>query len=369
MRFRRAALALLLTLPLAPAFGQESAPTPNLDKIKFSAYVLADVFYSFNITNYMEGQQGSGNRGYFQPFDDVLQLGIAELGVTARQGLAAAHISLIHGTAPNLLAFPASNLWEGYVSYKPADWELKAGVLAPFLGFEKLETTENWNQSRSLAYTYVTPRNNLGISAKVSPSEEFSAAFYIWTRMDVTPPHHGKTYGILLQGRPEPEVILTLGGHAGPAYAVGGNPDTFAVLRGEFTALWHVEEKLSLALAADYFSQDPTGLARSEVMVVALYGRYEVQKDWLVAFRLEEFIDVQATTLLYGPFLPAPIPASMEGRAGTVTLEHKLTKNLRTRLEGRFDWALGDGVDYTVGPFAGGQSMQFTATWSAALGF
>jgi hypothetical protein len=364
------ALAFLMSLSLAGAQAQDSAPTPNPDKIKFSAYVLADTFYTFNITNYMNGTQGGGTVGYFQPQDDQIALGIAELGITARQGLGAAHISLIYGTAPSLVPATFGNLWEGYVSYKPADWELKAGVLAPFLGFEQLETTENWNQSRSLFYTYFTPRNNLGVSAKVSPTEEFNAAFYIWTRADVFPPHHGKTYGLRLQARPEPEIILTLGGHTGPAYSIGGNPDLMAVIRGEFTALWHVEEKLSLALAADYFSQDPTGLARADVLAVALYGRYEIQKDWLVALRLEELIDAQAATGLYGPFVPVPVPlSSMEGRAGTVTLEHRLTKNLRTRLEGRLDWALGDGANYTVGPFAGGETMQFTATWSAALGF
>jgi len=368
MSFRRAALALLLIFPVTQAFGQEAGPDP--DKIKFSAYVLADAFYNFNITNYTQGTQGSGTKGYFQPQDDQVALGVAELGITARQGLGAAHISLIYGTAPALVPATFGNLWEGYVSYRPADWELKAGVLAPFLGFEKLETTENWNQSRSLFYTYFTPRNNLGVSAKVSPSEDFNASFYIWTRADAFPPHHGKTYGLRLQGKLEPGIVLTLGGHAGPAYAVGGNPDLMAVLRGEFTAFWQVQEELTLALAADYFSQDPTGLARTDVVAVALYGRYQMEEDWSVAFRLEELIDLQAATGLYGPFTPTPVPAStMEGRAGTVTLERKLTKNLRTRLEGRVDWAVGDGADYTVGPFAGGETMQFTATWSAALGF
>jgi hypothetical protein len=224
-----------------------------------------------------------------------------------------------------------------------------------------MESSGDWNHSRSLLYRYTLPRNNVGFSAGVSPSSNFSATAYVYTSpLDAAPPHEGKIWGLRLQYKPQAEMTVTLNAITSPLYGV--NVDPFAYYLIEGTTQWKVTEKVSLGLDAELGGYNWGGGISSKIWGLALYARYQIEKDWAVSLRGEELFDEQGSLALYGVALN-----NTEAREATLTVEHQFAPHVMGRLEGRFDFGAVGGTPFSVGPFAGGQDASQLTTTAAMI--
>ncbi len=373
---------------------QEANPTPAVDSSpnpKFSVGALVDTYYSYKFQQVSRKDLGptDGNVGYFNPTIFNATLALAEISFTARQGEAAFHISTIYGETadkmPNIdpvVTFggpPPTGLlgiWEVYASYSPGDWAFKFGKLAAHMGNEVIESNKDWNYTRSLLFSsMLMPHYHVGLSANyTTPDKVFGATGYIYNGIDndglVVAPGEEKTYGLKLSVQPAPNFNLVFNGLTGPDPHT--NNDVFGQSIMEIILNWKVTPELSFALdaALNYqYPQSSLTAASNTYWGSALYGRYQIAKDWAVAFRLEETDNSSPADTLFGSFvLPA---TNLEYREATLTFEHNFSAHFLARLEGRYDYALSGGNPYPVGigPYTDGANDQGTATASVVVSF
>jgi hypothetical protein len=376
----RLALALIFfgSVSLA-ARAQETAPTVDSPqgtetalKIKFGA--VLDAYESFNFTNAVQGLSGLGNIGLpLNSSDGSPVLALAEFSLTATQGEGSLHLSLIYGEAANYFygttAPSNTNPWEAYFTYQPGPWTFTIGKMVSHVGYEVLESKDNWNYSRSILYV-TTPSLHVGLKVNYTLDDKSSvtACYYnSWdglTGLSPSPQPEGRSYGFQFDFKPSADWHVTLNGISG-AVSPGDPADPTAQYLLEGIAVFEATDKFSLALDAEYGGhKNPSSPGTvSDFWGLALYGRYQFEEGWAVAARLEEFKDNQNTFELYG----AASIGDIESREVTLTLEHAFTPNLLARLEGRYDCVLSGGQPYDDGlgngAFANGTSKdQVTAT-------
>jgi hypothetical protein len=247
-----------------------------------------------------------------------------------------------------------------------------AGQFVTPMGQEVIESKSNWNYSRSFLFAYAIPYYHTGLRFQyVFDPKYFNAEFCVfdgWNSTFASDAVGQKTYHLMLSGTPDPSLTVTLNGIYGPipSFMTGtyGPLDSSAMrFVGEGILSWNATDKLSLALDYNYGSDDApaSGLVGDIWSGLAGYARYQIQSDWAVAARGEGFVDH------HGAVTGAGVGVSLW--EGTLTLEHSLSTNLLTRLEGRYDWAMDPNSGATLAAFAGGNSNQLTATFGAVYSF
>jgi hypothetical protein len=162
---------------------------------------------------------------------------------------------------------------------------------------------------------------------------------------------------------------------------------------GEAIVDYTPDASWSFALDAEYGAQDLVGSSNAPTTAAytlgngstvssasfkgfALYGRYQAASDWAFALRLEELADDYGILGIYGFTDPGSEyvtkgPYDVEAREITLTIEHNFSSNLLFRLEGRGDMAYTGGSAFAsgAGPFAGGDSTQWTGTAGAVFSY
>ncbi|HXL72685.1 MAG TPA: outer membrane beta-barrel protein [bacterium] len=373
-----------------PVKAQQS-PTPTSTPeipVRLFMSALIDTYYSFNFTNNAHGLNGAGNTGYFPDTqqDDTLNINMFELGFTLKEGEGSAHVSIIGGEVANYFeslagaTSPGDNIvpYEVYVAYHPQDWTFTLGRMEPYLGFEVLETNQNWNYSRSLLFAVTLPSYFPGLSMNyTSPDNFIGLTGYAFNGLNdaifSVPLSQGKTYGLKLNLNPSADWQWTLMGITGPTSGVNVPPasdDVFAHYIAEVIAQWTASDKISLALDGEFIGQNPSGSQEFYSYGAALYFRCQWAPDWATALRLEGLrINGPSPVLLYSGSAELPMVPNDEGGEITLTLEHNFTRKFLGRLEGRYDYALNGGNTFApgTGPFAGGDPDQMTVTASVVF--
>jgi len=357
--------------------------TPALEPpLKFSMNALVDTYYSLNFTNAAHGLDGAGNTGYFpnNQGDYNYNLHMAELAFTLRQGEGSVHLSVLGGNVAKYFNSLAGSppvgdnifLYEAYATYHPEDWTFSFGRMASFMGFEVLESNQDWNYSRSLLYTLTLPYLQEGFSINyTAPNNKVAITGYAldgWNDGGTgLSSNAGKTFGLKFEGDPSPDFKIVLNGITGPTGLAPFNDDLFARSVIEGTMICKASDDISIALDGEFISQNPNGLQTFEGWGGALYCRYQFKPDWAAVLRLEGIkIEAPSPNYIYLGSSSLPVVTNDEGREVTLTLEHHFTKHFLARIEGRYDYALSDGQVFTVGngPFAGGDPNQITITAS-----
>lgn len=316
------------TAPPTQAQSTPETPTPEVSSA-VTIHGVLDFYYSHNFTNYNLNHPGAGNALHaFDTADNAFALGLAEVGLQAGEGDTGARLDLGFGPAAERISTDVDqNILQAYAIYQKDDLFLKVGKFNHLMGFEELESPENWNYSRSFLYTYAYPFYTLGLWGQYSPSRDFQAAAYVcdgWNST-VVGTYYDKTWGGRLVFAFEDNWTLTLNG----LYGTLAPPLSRRAL--EALLVWKSDEKFSAALDSTWGQDDdPIPGGPGKVWSgLALYGRYTFSPDWAVAGRLEDLVDHDgAVTGFPGDF-----------REGTLTLEHPLSNHWLTRLEGRFDLA------------------------------
>lgn len=341
---------------------------------------LVDGYYTYNFTNADANMNGAGNNGtFFNNADNSYTLGLAELSAVATQGHGSAHLVLAYGQEGNLGLFTLGiDVLQAYVSYNAEQFTFNFGRFATWMGNEVIESKGNWNYSRSLLFWYTIPLWHTGFSANFTSSDSMiGATFYVtngWNNVVANNNAMEKTFGLQLMGKPDPSLSIILNGILGPDPWSSTDSNLRGV--GELIVSWAATDKFSLALDVEAGGQ---GLGSGSTPSTAtfwgvdLYARYQIETDWAAALRLEEVKDDYGVLGLYAA-APMGSATDIEGRDITLTLEHNFTPNLLMRVEGRYDYALSGGTEYSktttpAGPFAGGSGNQFTTTGSVVFSF
>lgn len=368
----------------SPGGAQESTPTPQTTpRPKISIGLLVDGYYSYNATNAAVSALGSGNRNYLNDTDSMDTLALAELSFDLTQGETGIHVSAIYGQEVDTMlnrgliffgGIPYNQfaIWEAYGSYHPGNWIFQYGKFASFLGFEVLQSDQDWNYSRSLMFTSLPYRLTGFNAGYTSPDGLWDVTGYLDGSIlyDFGPGSIARSYGLKLRYRPSGHVSFTLNGLTGP---FGTADNIFNQYYLEGIVQWKVMPKFSLALDGtlnDTFSLSNLDPPWRTLWGAALYGRYEIDPDWDVALRLEE------TQNLTPSFTTPPPPVTLgayntETREVTLTLGHHFTEHILVRIEGRYDYALSNGQTWAPGsgPYAGGSDDQYTGTASVVISF
>jgi hypothetical protein len=372
--------ALVMAGGLSPVLAQTAAtPAPTAAATPAPPAVVIDGmvegYYSYNWTNAGVNKTGVGNVGYFyNSVDGGYQLGLAELKATATQGLASGHLVLAYGQEAGLAigaAVPAIDVEQAYVSYAPGMFTLSAGRFVTWMGNEVIETTGNWNVSRSLLFNYTIPLWHQGLSIAYAPDSTIKFTGYAtdgWNNVPAAVKVSSETFGLQLAWTPNSVWSVTVQGIDGPGATdlMAGASDRYI---GEAIIGFNAASDLSFALDAEVGGAD--GVGNADFWGADLYAKLALSSDYSAALRLEEVADNDDSLGLYGVGTLFATGNKLEGRDATLTITHNLTSAFTVSLEGRYDYAVANGTVPAkgAGPFTNGSADQLTTTLDTAIVF
>jgi hypothetical protein len=236
------------------------------------------------------------------------------------------------GPAANMInAFEPSklqileNIEQTYVSYLAPmgkGLQIDVGKFVTQHGAEVIESKDNWNYSRSLLFALAIPYYHMGVRATYAVNDKVTVMGNVvngWN--NVVENNGGKTVGAQIAVKPVPQVSIVQNYMAGPEQADDSND--WRQL-SDTTVSYTATPKLSLMANYDYGRDRLAGLGVGW-QGIAGYARYQVNKWWAIAPRVEWFDDPQG-------FMTGTAQALKEG---TLTFEVKPVDNLLWRIEYR----------------------------------
>jgi len=334
------------------ASAADPTPTPTLEDrvkvledsalngangIQFSGFV--DTYYSLNFGHPApEGTTDTAGNQPIRAFDiqaDKFSLNLVELAfqkAPTAQTPVGFRIDLDFGPGASIvnLAEPdggtaSQNIEQAYVTYVAPlgkGLTIDMGKFVTWMGYEVIESKDNWNYSRGILFTWAIPFYHAGLRLTLPVTDTLSVAVMGvngWN--NVTSNNAGKDVGAEIVFTGIPKVSLVANGIWGSFGVDGNRRDVY-----DFIATITPTDKLSIAANADYGTQD---VGNSSWYGVAGYLRYAFTDAVATALRAEWYKDQDGTTTGIAQTL---------GEV-TVTGEWKIAKALLTRLEFRRDWS------------------------------
>jgi hypothetical protein len=232
-----------------------------------------------------------------------------------------------------------NNIEQAYVTYVAPIGKgltIDLGQFVTWMGYEVIESKDNWNYSRSLLFTWAIPFYHAGVRLTLPLTDTLSVAVMGVNGWNNTVSHNaGKNVGAEIVFSGIPKVTLVANGIWGSFAADGYRRDVY-----DFIATLTPTDKLSIAANADYGRDECVinyGVAGAGCAVpgltswygVAGYLRYAFTDAVAAALRAEWYDDPKGTTTAVRQAL---------GEV-TVTGEYKIANALLTRLEYRRDWS------------------------------
>lgn len=318
------------TSPLARLFG----PT--------RVYSTADTYYEYNGNEPASGNNVLRN---FDEKDNQFSLSYFELAfeqvptVTRRFGFRAdlgfgPTATWIDATDPNDGAL--KYLQQGYASVLAPvgrGLQIDAGKFVTPIGAEPIETSGNWNYSRSLLFAWAAPYYHVGVRAALPLTETVTVTGFVvngWNNAQDN--NRGKTLAAQVSYKPTASLTLSqawMGGPEGP-----NGTDSYRNLFDSI-ATWTVHPRLSLMTNVD-IGRDEVDGQTAAWQGVAVYGRVSVRPTWAITPRFEVFEDRDGFATGTAQTL----------REVTLTSDHTLFRGLSLRLEYRRDWSTAEFFEY-----------------------
>lgn len=246
---------------------------------------------------------------------------------------------------------------------------IQVGKFVTPVGNEVIETSGNWNYSRSILFYYAIPYFHFGANAKYTWNPKFSATFYVvngWNNSaifhNVGPSQYGLassglTYGTSLAYTPNAKWSITENYFAGPVIddefdgktvndwkqltdtIIGYTPNAkwaFAV-NGDFGGGPRSYSEGIGTGAIVHPDAPPVGLTASPIdkwWGVAGYAKYTMSPKSYFAMRYEYYDDPEGFTLFNGFGF-----AKGFAQEATGTYSYNVTSGLQVRAEYRYDFA------------------------------
>lgn len=344
-------LASFMTIGSQSASFAAEAEKKWYDGINVSGFV--DVYYGYNFNQPGDGPGGvrENQLRNFDLHNDQFSLSLFELSIRKDPAPFGFRVDLdfgpttdvVHGSEPTP-AFGAAigesgteiykHLQEAYITWQPNSmWKVEAGKFVTHMGFEVIESKDNWNYSRGLLFAFAIPFYHSGL--RISHAHEnFWINGYIYNGWNnVTEDNAGKTFGAQLGLTPIKGLTLIQNWIGGPEPG------------GESRQVWDTVvtfspvDMLSLGLNYDY-GWFKTSTAGDRVWTgIAAYARITPTDRLAFTPRFEWFDD-------QGGFTTGTTQIVKEI---TLTAEHKCSENVLTRLEYRSDWSTADFFNSDTG--------------------
>ncbi len=333
-----------------------------------------DVYYSLNFQN----PTGTGVTGTFngpeqagRNFDlraDEFSLSLFDLIIQKAPSPVGFRVDLDYGPTTDWVhAFEPGgtevfkHVQQAYLTYvAPVGKGLTIdfGKFVTHMGFEVIESKDNWNYSRSYLFSWAIPYYHAGLRISYPVVDGVTVTLLGvngWNNVQEN--NDGKTVGAQVAVTLIPKVTFIQNGIWG-GEGVGVN----GLRRDVYDTVLIVTptDKLSLGTNFDYGNDDTSGVSgvgKSAWFGVAGYGRYAFTDKTALALRGEWYKDpdgfTTGTVQTLGEF--------------TATGEWKIGNNLLTRLEYRRDWSNQNTFNSTTGPASANQ--QDTITLGAVYTF
>lgn len=272
----------------------------------------------------------------FDSYHDDLQFNYAHLQIQKNSDAFSFNLDMAYGPAMQVISGTKTdagqmNVKQAVIGYKATDkLTIEAGRFATYLGYETIESQDNWNYSRGLLFGYFVPFWHQGVKATYAFNDQVSLmgmAANGWNNSYED--NRQKTYGGQLTWIPNTQLSFYLNAISGQDFVPAGlNPlipnDTRTVY--DLVAVYKPTEKISFALNYDYYQH-----ATFKASGAALYARYQIDEKWALAGRYESVEDKE--NLAIGESLPQGQTLS----SATLTLEKKLDSHFTLKIEGRTD--------------------------------
>jgi len=245
--------------------------------------------------------------------------------------------NIVHGFDPGGASF--NNIEQAYVTYvAPVGKGLTIdfGQFVTWMGYEVIESKDNWNYSRSILFTWAIPFYHAGVRLTLPVTDTLSVSVMGvngWN--NAVSNNAGKDVGAEIIFTGIPKVSLVANGIWGSYAADGFRRDVY-----DFIATITPTDKLSIAANADYGTDDclvnngPAGAGCATPGAASWFGiagylRYAFTDATALALRAEWYKDGDGTTTTVAQTL---------GEV-TATGEWRIANALLTRLEYRRDWS------------------------------
>ena len=331
------------------AFAADSTATPA-PAITWSGFV--DAYYSKNFNSPSTSTNQLRN---FDIYENQFSFGLAELVVQKQASPVGFRMDLdfgptndvVHGIAP-YGSTPYNTLSILQQAYLTAVLPVGSGLtvdvgkFVTHMGYEVIESKDNWNYSRSFLFAYAIPYYHTGARASYTFSSSFSAAIHFvngWNSYIDNNRSH--SIGLMLNYAVTSSTDIIFNG-------MSGFERTFNTPYGkknvaDFIVTQTINDNLSLGLNADYGEERLGGSSGplAQWKGAAIYGKYTTSPKSSIAVRGEVYYDPVGYTT--GAQFPKATLSEV-----TLTYEYHLFDPLIIRGELRNDMANGVGLFNTA---------------------
>lgn len=327
-RFKSVAWGIGISV-LAFSVDLSAQEQPAAPAITTSGFV--DVYFSKNLG------KPAGNVNTYRNFDLVqnrFDVSLAEIVFQKAASPIGFRIDADFGSTNDLVQGSSSStlalLQQAYVTAVlplGAGLTVDMGKFVTHMGYEVIESRDNWNYSRSFLFSWAIPYHHFGIRAAYPVLPMLTVTAHLsngWNTLEDN--NDAKTAGASLFFTPSDQITLAAGW-------IGGNeqPDSLnAGMRNviDLTLIYRPTSSLSFAVNGDYGSESFAGSSVSW-KGIALYGRYALSDASALALRTEIYDDTDGATT----------GTAMRLGELTATFEHLLLGGLLLRAEFRHDWS------------------------------
>jgi hypothetical protein len=314
--------------------------TQQQSAITVSGFV--DAYYSKNINQPASRMNKLRN---FDIAENQLSLGLGEIVLQKKAEPVGFRVDadfgesndVVHGIAP-YGATPYSTLTNFQQAYLTAVIPVGTGLTVDMgkfvthMGYEVIESKDNWNYSRSFMFAYAIPYYHTGVRAVYAVAGNFTTALHIVNGWNSALDNNmWKSLGLMMNYTPTNSTGLILNVMTGSEDAVV-SPSLFETGKKnviDIIVTHQLTESIGLALNADY-GEARTNLGLATWKGVAAYLRYAFGSNSAAALRAEIFDD--AVGYATGSGVPR-----LDAKEITGTYEHKFADALLVRCEARYD--------------------------------
>jgi len=337
------------TLVVAPLLAADSTAAP----ITWSGFV--DAYYN---KNFNSPTTGTNSYRVFDVADNQLAFGLAELVVQKQASPVGFRMDLDYGPTNDVVQTgnvgTLNILQQAYLTAVlpiGSGLTVDVGKFVTHMGYEVIESKDNWNYSRSYLFGYAIPFFHTGIRLTYPVASVLSATVHVLNGWNsIIDNNHSKTLGLTLNWTASSSTSVIFNG-------IDGFEQAFLAPYGkrdvaDFIVTEAVNDNLSLALNADY-GQERLGGSKGPLAIwkgAAVYGKYTLDPKSSVALRGEVYYDPfdYTTVFAYGtPTFPLPDP-KLTLKEVTLTYEYHIFDPLILRGELRDDFANGAGLFNTA---------------------
>ncbi len=214
-----------------------------------------------------------------------------------------------------------------------------AGKFVTHMGYEVIESKDNWNYSRSLLFAWAVPYYHTGIRLAYPVASNLVATLHVvngWN--SVIENNNFKSLGVTLNYTPVSSTNLILNvidGVEQPDLSISGKKKVFDLI-----AIHQLTESFSLALNVDYGDERTAG-GLAIWRGAAIYGRFRIDAQSAIALRGEILDDPMGYATGTGI-------GKLDVKEITGTIEHKFSDVLLIRGEARYDFSNASVFDGEV---------------------